>query len=597
MTDQETNGKRAWAPWLTGEVALYGLILALALVVRLSGLEVRIMDLTEAEQAWRSWLLVQGTTPQGQYSPLLVSGQALLFFLFGARDAVARLLPALAGGALTVLPFFLRYQLGRVGSLVAAVGLALSPTLVYSSRYGDGAMLLAVDALAVVVLWLAYRERARPGYLYAIAVVSALACLSDPRVLSVLVVLAATWAVWRLWLRGSGGEAQRKVLPDADGMAGASPAVVPWKRLGLFFGGTLLIGATALMFNPGGLGAWADFPSAWAQHLASVVNGQPWYYPLLAVVLYEPFLLVLGAIGAVSVALRRDRLAVLGCMAVGLLIAALVAGGRSAGDVALFCAPLGLMAGRTVEDLVQSWRKGARWWREGVFVLVVLVILIYVALQAAFYARSLYLNIPQAAQFLWFWLLALALLVILFGFSLSWFGWDVTWRTGGTALALACLVSSFSSMTGLNFRHANDVRELHVMSAPDIGARDLFGVMADFSYRQRGYPTAIAVTVEAKLGPLFRWYLREWEQVTYVEQLTPEVTTPMVVSSIEQASPTLGDRYMGQDFVTRTWWQPTQLAGSDRWSWWLFRKSVEKPVPIQKAILWIKVQEQVAGTP
>ena len=71
MTDQGMDEKGAWAPWLTGEVALYGLILALALVVRLSGLEMRIMDLTEAEQGWRSWLLVQGTTPQGQYSPLL----------------------------------------------------------------------------------------------------------------------------------------------------------------------------------------------------------------------------------------------------------------------------------------------------------------------------------------------------------------------------------------------------------------------------------------------------------------------------------------------------------------------------------------------
>jgi len=597
MTDQGANGKKAWAPWLTGEVALYGLILALALVVRLSGLEMRIMDVPEAEQAWQSWLLVQGKAPPGQYSPLLLTGQALIFLLFGAGDGTARLLPALAGSALAVLPFLLRRRLGRVGSLVAAVGLALSPTLVYASRYGDGAMLLAASALAVVALWLAYQESGRPRYLYAIAVTGALGCLSDPRVVSVLIVLALIWAVWRLLSRQTQPEAQERALPAADAPDLPSKATVSWKRMGLFFGGTLLLGATGFMFNPGGLGVWADFPSAWARHLAPVVNGQPWHYPLLALALYEPFVLFLGVIGAVTAALRRDRIAVLGCMAMGLLIAALIAGGRGAGDVALLCAPLGLLAGRTVEDLVQSWWKGARWWREGLFVLVVLVILVYVGLQAAFYARSLYLNMPQAAQFLWFWLLALALLVVLFGFSLSWFGWDVTWRTGAAVLVVACLLVSFAAMAGLNFRHANDVRELHVMSAPDIGVRDLLRVMADLSYRQRGYPTSIAVTVEAKLGSLFPWYLRNWEQVTFVEELTPEVTTPVVVSSVEQANPTLGDRYMGQDFVTRTWWQPTQLAANDRWSWWLYRNSVQKPVPIQKAILWIKAQDQVAGTP
>jgi len=586
MTDPVTNGSKARAPWLTGEVAAYLAILALALAIRLVGLEMRLMDVPEAEQAWQAWQVVQGKAPVGQYSPLLLTGQVLLFFVFGARDAIARWSPVLAGSALVMLPFLLRSRLGRIGSLVASLGLALSPTLVYASRYGDGAMLLTASGLAVVALWLAYEERPRPAYLYAMAVAAALALLSDPRVVGVLVVLALIWVVWRVLLRQA-----KQAAADEAPPAVAPPT--PWKRMGLCFGGTLLLAATALTANPGGLGVWADFPSAWAEHLAPVVNGQSWYYPLLALVLYEPFLLVFGVIGAAMIAVRRDRAAMLGPMAAGLLVAALVAGGRSAGDVALVCAPLGLLAARPVEVLVQSWQKATRRSRDGLFLAVVLVILVYVALQAAFYARSLYLNVPQAAQFLWFWLLALALLVVLFGFSLSWYGWDLTWRTGGAALAVACLVSAFAATMGLNLSRVNDVRELHVMSAPDIGFRDLLGVMGDLSYRQRGSPTAIAVSVEAKLGPLFYWYLRDWERVTFVDELTSEVTTPMVVASEEQVNPTLGDRYMGQDFVTRTWWQPSQLVANDQWSWWLYRRTVEKPVPVQKVILWIKAQEQV----
>ena len=63
--------------------------------------------------------------------------------------------------------------------------------------------------------------------------------------------------------------------------------------------------ATALAFNPGGLGAWADFLAAWFSHLTPVVNGQPWYYPLLALVLYEPFVLFFGLIGGVTLLVQR----------------------------------------------------------------------------------------------------------------------------------------------------------------------------------------------------------------------------------------------------------------------------------------------------
>ena len=65
-------------------------------------------------------------------------------------------------------------------------------------------------------------------------------------------------------------------------------------------GVTLLVGGTALSFNPGGLGEWADFASAWAGHLVAVVNGQPWYYPLLALILYEPGTLLFSVVGAVG---------------------------------------------------------------------------------------------------------------------------------------------------------------------------------------------------------------------------------------------------------------------------------------------------------
>ena len=149
--------------------------------------------------------------------------------------------------------------------------------------------------------------------------------------------------------------------------------------------------------------------------MAPVINGHPWYYSLAALLMYEPFLLVFGLVGAIDLFIRRDKATIFVWMAVGLLILALLAGGRDVGDVALVCAFLALLAGRAVENLIASWQKEGSLQREGLFALLTLGIVAYVGLQSSFYARSVYLNLPEASQFLWFWLLAVALIVILFG--------------------------------------------------------------------------------------------------------------------------------------------------------------------------------------
>jgi hypothetical protein len=158
-------------------------------------------------------------------------------------------------------------------------------------------MLLVTSVMGAMVLWLAYQRDRRPAYLRAIAVIDALAFLADPRVIGVLIVQVLAWAVER-YLFG-----RDFFKTDAD-------HPIPWKRVGLILGATLVLGATALAFNPGGLGAWADFPSAWGAHLGPVVNGHQWYYPLAALLMYEPFLLVFGLVGAIDLFIRRDEAAI-----------------------------------------------------------------------------------------------------------------------------------------------------------------------------------------------------------------------------------------------------------------------------------------------
>jgi hypothetical protein len=143
----------------------------------------------------------------------------------------------------------------------------------------------------------------------------------------------------------------------------------------------------------------------------------------------------------------------------------------------------------------------------------------------------------------------------------------------------------------------NDPREPHVRVTADVGLRDALDVADDLAYHRWGAAVSIPITVEAGLGTTWAWYLRDWEHVTFVESLSSGVSTPMVISAADPAPPgevtgwNPADRYIGQDFVTRVWWEPEQLYTNDRASWWLYRKTMSKPTPIQRVVVWLQAEE------
>jgi uncharacterized protein (TIGR03663 family) len=107
-----------------------------------------------------------------EHSPLLHGpfqffGMALTFFLSGgASDYAVRIMPALFGVALIVLPFFFRDRLGRVGALLASGLIALSPTLLYFSRFARNDIYVAVFTLGIVVCLWRYVDERKPLFLY-----------------------------------------------------------------------------------------------------------------------------------------------------------------------------------------------------------------------------------------------------------------------------------------------------------------------------------------------------------------------------------------------------------------------------------------------
>ena len=172
---------RAWQ-WLRGktswELAAFAILALLALGLRLWELDGRAMHYDEALHVHYGWKLANGegySHSPWMHGPFQVHFTALIFSIFGDSDFVARFGYALFGAALVFLPYFLRGYLGTTGALATALLLALSPSLLYFSRFGRNEILMAFWTLSLLILMWRYLNEGKNRYLYLASAVLALA--------------------------------------------------------------------------------------------------------------------------------------------------------------------------------------------------------------------------------------------------------------------------------------------------------------------------------------------------------------------------------------------------------------------------------------
>ncbi len=166
-------------------------IVLIAAGLRLWDLDARAFHHDESQHAYYSWVLSEwgGYT----HNPLLHGtfqfiGTSVVFGLFGASDASARLLPAFAGIAVVAIPLVLfRRELGNWGAAVTSLLLAVSPGMLYFSRFARNDIYMVLWTL--LISWTLWRflETPRFRYLYIAAAVLAIAFATKE--LTYLVVL------------------------------------------------------------------------------------------------------------------------------------------------------------------------------------------------------------------------------------------------------------------------------------------------------------------------------------------------------------------------------------------------------------------------
>ena len=363
----QRSGKPTWweqpaarvLAWLTWEKAAYFALFAVALAMRLWNLGVRSMSHDESLHALFSWKLYAG---QGyvhdpmMHGPFLFYANALVYFLFGVSDFTARLVPALFGASLAVLPYFLRKWMGRLGAFVSAIILTFSPSFLYYSRYIRNDIYIAVWSVLMLIALFRFLDERRDRYIFLFGIVALLSIATKEvaYITGFIFVVFVLWAVvwerlgasaraalrWALLAAGgafllvalgltvrSGGSALTptpRALPDlvlvacfvfAFGVAGfawrqlgeRAPvseglAAVRWRAVGwtaLAAAVIFVVMYTTVFSNLKGLysGTIGQIVYWLKQH--GVQRGdQPWYYYFVLMPMYE-FLPLLGALAGI----------------------------------------------------------------------------------------------------------------------------------------------------------------------------------------------------------------------------------------------------------------------------------------------------------
>ena len=295
-TPVETSG---WLAQLTVADGLFVLVLVLAGVLRLVNLDALPLAPGEASNAYSAWQLWQPemVAQTSASSSAYVSLTALLMPVLGADDVIARLIPALAGMGLVLLPWLMRRWLGGIGALVAGLLLAVSPTLGVASRTADGTMLALLAGGLLLVAWLRYQEEGDRRWLAAAAIALALGLTSSALFYGLLLTLGLAYL------------AQAKVGPPlfyTETLEEDTVVYVPapthwperelWRYAAAIFAATLLGLSTLFFWYLPGLGSTANLPATWLGQISFQGQLLQWVEPILALGRYELILLIFGVV-------------------------------------------------------------------------------------------------------------------------------------------------------------------------------------------------------------------------------------------------------------------------------------------------------------
>jgi hypothetical protein len=593
------------------EKILYLLAFLLALGLRFIRLgELPLTD-SEARLALDALGIVKGGSPALSSHVAYTNLTAVLFFIFGPFNFMARFWPALAGTVLVFAPFLFRDWLKPRAAILLAFFFAIDPAFVSLSRQAGSPILAVTAFLFAAGFWIRRQPRGAGIFL-------ALALLSGPSLWAGLLGLLLAWMLTQFISSrpapmedSTQVDTETSTLVDTytrtqvdtytrthvDTYTGTqahpdgekpnsyllTPIPVPlktdyWSLITAFLL-TLLVTSTLLLLAPQGLGAWlASFPEylkGWVT-LGVIPSGRL----LLALGVYQLFGIIFVLIAIVRGWMRAGRRVIR--LSLWMLVALLLAvfyPARQTADLVWMLIPLWTLAALELSRHLELVREDRLETVGATIFTVLLLAFAWMDLNAL--SLTPVSSQQGAIRIILFFgaLLLLILSVVLVGF-----GWSERVARVGAAWGVTLLLGIYTlgaawGASGLRNPNAVELWD----SSPRIAQADLLSQTADeISEWATGHADDLPVTVFGIDSPALLWSLRNHNPRVLLA-LDP-ASAPGLIVTPPKDNLGLASAYRGQDFN----WRQTPVwdsFSSFSLRWIAYR---ELPSSSETLVLWVR---------
>jgi uncharacterized protein (TIGR03663 family) len=622
---------------ITGWTLIYIAIILFIVLTRFWDLTGRAYDHDESIHAWEAWKLATG---QGYvhspvyHGPFGYHVTALVFVLFGDNDFTGRLAAVLFGIAITIMPLFLRKWLGAKGVLIATFLMAISPVLMQRTRFFRHDQFAVFFNLVLLIGILRYLDEHKTRDLYLVAAALSLGYTTKETTFITYFIYGSFLIglfLWQ-WLRDRQAPSSERrslaqwpvfdlllvmitlslplVTPLPVKILGGDP--VDYSQQGIVFSGAVFVVLLAIGVA---IGVWWDWRrwivcagifyacfipfyttmftngqgfatgmigslGYWLSQQGVKRGGQPWFYYIFQMSVYEFLVVLVGIAGAIYYALRGDERQKtdaqergLGAIPVVLFliywsVMAFVvyswAGEKMPWLMMHLVVPLQLLGGWTIARLFgvgsaaepRDMRARGGWW------LLLLMPLGVYALVRVLASRPSMSTTTEALSASMGWFTTLIVFLIL-----AVAAWRIirrlragdTWRMGALAVLLVLSAATLRSAWMLTYKNPDVVTEfmLYAQGTPD--TRLVTHELIDMSRRLNGDLTMKVAYDDDSSWP-FVWYLRDFTNAQFYGKKPggPFDAEVVIVGPGNEAGvkPLLGNKYYRRQY--RLIWWPYQ---------------------------------------
>lgn len=548
------------------ESIAYFLIFLIAIFFRFPNLGFLPLSDVEAKLALDSYALNSPSIIVNSPQVLLTNINAAIFYVFDTNNFLVRFVPALTGSLLVIIPFFFRRYINKNFLLLISFWMAIDPGFVTLSRQVNSSLLILVFAL-LTCLSILNKNYALSGIFLGFLVLN-----GNSFWIAVLPVFF-TIIILRL-LKIPLMESFTSEVQD-----------IPWKKLLIFFGGSVVIGSTAGFIFPGQFGnilnGFLEYLNGWTgpEHTN-------FWFLIRTLLIYNLPLFLFGFIGLIWITRNfRDRGYLIEIWLFLNFLQLLLYPQRNVEMLIWVMIPLLISASTFLSSHISMYGTNKKTIVTVVgFGLIFLGFMTLISLKIGSTAWQQTGNNSWSVMLVAFGFILILLAVFLIG-------WTISWKTAGKSFLFLVIiylgiysVSASWNAAGLRKPYQN---EMWWLDSVPVEQDLVTSTIDNYSDWNGGFKNNAEIKVVNFDYPSIRWALREYKNTQFINVL-PNLSNPqMIISRIDEQI-SMVDSYRGQDFTWSTKPVWSFLTNSEWETWFLSRRiPIEKQDPI-RIVLWVR---------